>query len=197
MCIADKPGFCLLCMHHVPIPGTSRDITFEGPGADIGKTQSFRFDSTQSQEVMILLNSWLTMAFQEFIQINSQLDMTFLNLTQIDSRLKRIPRYSFRSTHGSSGFPGNQIKLLMTQDASPRFDSNPLMTQSKNIWFRVDSLFDSESYLCLARCRISFEIGLVWFFVPFSFFSIVHLFSKRDKSLHRTRIIYDLVLGLW
>ena len=67
------------------------------------------------------------------------------------------------ATHDSSGSPGIdsyrlmaraaflEIKSnwLLTQNASPLFDSNRLMTQARNIWFWVNSWFDSEPYTCL------------------------------------------------
>ena len=67
------------------------------------------------------------------------------------------------STHDSSGSPGIDSDRLMIQAAfqgidsesthdssgSPDIDSNRLMSQAKNIWFWVDSWFNSESYPCL------------------------------------------------
>ena len=75
------------------------------------------------------------------------------------------------STHHSSRSPGIDSDRLITQVAfqgidsepthdssgSPRIDSNRLVTQRKNVWFWVDSWFNSESYPCLAsrmyRCE--------------------------------------------
>ena len=84
----------------------------------------FLFDSTQSQKFLIGLNSWLTMALQEWIQISSWLKMDFWNLIQIDSRLKKLPE-CFNSYQ------------LMTHNAFQNFGLNQLMTLN-TIW-NIDS----------------------------------------------------------
>ena len=53
--------------------------------ADMGNTQIVRFDSTQSQKVLIATQLMTHNGFQELIQINSRLEMIFWNLIQIDS----------------------------------------------------------------------------------------------------------------
>ena len=60
--------------------------------ADMGMTQFFRFESTQSRKVLILTQLMTHNGFQELIQINSRLEMVFWNLIQIDSRLKWLSR---------------------------------------------------------------------------------------------------------
>ena len=89
------------------------------------------FYSTQSQKVLIRLNSWLTMASQELIQISCPLKMDFWNLIPIDSRLKML----------QEDFDSNQItsqkisRILIRIDSWLKtiwnIDSNQVMTQ----WF--------------------------------------------------------------
>ena len=78
----------------------------------------FLSDSTQSQKVLIRINSWLILALQELIQISSRVKMDFFNLIQIDSRLKKLlegliqinsrlrkfPEFWFKSTHDSKRY---------------------------------------------------------------------------------------------
>ena len=72
----------------------------------------FLFDLTKSQKVLIRLNSWHTMALQEWFQISSRLKMDFWNVIQIDSLLKKLPEY---------------------------FDSNQLKTKKSRILIQIDS----------------------------------------------------------
>ena len=51
-------------------------------------TTHFLFNATQSLNVAIRLNSWLTMALQDLIQVSTRLKMVFRKLIQMNSRLK-------------------------------------------------------------------------------------------------------------
>ena len=53
--------------------------------ADMGYDSFFRFDSSQSQKVLIVAQLMTHNGFQKWIQINSRLKMVLWNLIQIDS----------------------------------------------------------------------------------------------------------------
>ena len=111
----------MICIIYYAIHEAKRGYPFDVGTflADMGTTH-FLFDLTQSQKVLIRLNSWLPMALQKLIQISSRLKMDFWSSIQIDSGLKKLPEY----------FDSNQ---LTTQNTFQNCDSNRLMTQ-KTLW---------------------------------------------------------------
>ena len=109
-------------------------------------TQFFLFDSTQSQKVLIWLNSWLSMALQELIQINSWLKTDFQNWIQ-----------NFKLTYYSKSFQNFDSNQLMTQKTFQNLDSNQLMTEwCYSFWVLYD-----------LRGAFNFTVDLVWPFVGF------------------------------
>ena len=70
--------------------------------------------------------------------------------THDSSRSPDIDLDRLMSREASLGIKSN---WLVTQNASPILDRNRLVTQAKNIWFGVDSWFDSESCLCLESTK--------------------------------------------
>ena len=75
----------------------------------------FLFDSTKSQEALILTQLMNYNGFQELIQIDPRLKMVFWNLIQIDSTQMAFQKFD--------------SNLLMNQKAFQNLDSNQLMTQ--------------------------------------------------------------------
>ena len=97
-----------------------------------GCNSFFLFDSTQSQKVLLRLNSCLTMALQELIQINSS---TLQELIQITSRLKMIFFIKFDSNR------------LTTQYFPEYFYSNQLTTLKNFREFLFKSTHDPKNLL--------------------------------------------------
>ena len=76
-------------------------------------------------------------------------DSSSISETETELMTSGFAGIDSESIHDSSRFPGNDSARLMAQNVFPIFDSNQLMTQAKNIWYWVDSWFNSESYPCL------------------------------------------------
>ena len=79
-----------------------------------------------------------------FFGISTQVLTSYDFFLALDS--SAFPRNWFESAHDSCGFPRHWFRSTHDSKCLPIFNSNLLITQVKNIWFRVDSLFDSESY---------------------------------------------------
>ena len=90
----------------------------------------------QYLEVLNRFNSWLKRLSRNWLRINPWLKFIPHVLIQIDSWLKVLPPFSI------------QINSW----------------QAKSIWFWVDSLFDSESYPCLAVKVVKFCVDVCYYF---------------------------------
>ena len=93
--------------------GTSHLIFFRYSFQQTTERLIFLFDSTQSQKILIRLNS----THNGFTRIDSNQLTTqnFWNLIQIDSQLKIPPGFWFKSTHDSKSFQEFWVNRLVTQ----------------------------------------------------------------------------------
>ena len=96
------------------------------------------FDSTQSQKVLIRLNSWLTMALEKLIEISSRLKMDFWNLIEIESRLKSFKNTLIQVNSRLKKLSGIliQIDSLLKNYLEYWFESSRDSTIRINCWFR-------------------------------------------------------------
>ena len=130
------------------------------------KNQEYWFES--SHDCTIRINCWFHwpfLGFHNFVDLfwvftifrdifwafdsgalirTNSCDSSSMSKTWIDSThdSSGFPGTDSESTDDSSGFPRYWLDWLMTQNASSFFDSNQLMTQTKIIWFWVDSWSD-------------------------------------------------------
>ena len=120
-----------------------------------------------SNQLLISLTFWFFSISLKFVDLfwtdakcqvpwfESAHDSSSISKTWIDSTHDStgFPGIDSESTHDSSGFPRYWFRLTHDSKCFPIFYSNQLMTQAKNIWLRVDSWFDSESYPCLPMAQ--------------------------------------------
>ena len=123
---------------------------------DMGTTH-FLFDSTQSQKVFILLNSWLTMALQDLIQISS--------------RLKLISKIWFNSTHDSKSFQNIFIQINLRLKNFPEFwfESTHDSKNSK-ILIRIKSWLNDSNHLLISLTFFGLSVNFVDLFWGFTKF---------------------------
>ena len=122
----------------------------------MGTTQFFsRFNSVS--EVVIRLNSWLTMDLQELTQISSRLKIDFWNVIQIDSRLKKSGIFWFKLSHDSKQNSRNFVQI----DSWPK----------KTIW-NIDGI---KSWLNDSNQLL---ISLTFFGLSYKFISPFWSFTK-------------------
>ena len=86
-----------------------------------GYDSFFRFDSTQSQKVLIPTQLMTHNGFQELIQINSRLEMVFWKSIQMTHDSNGFPEFRFQSTHDSKTFPGFWFKSTHKSKGFPEF----------------------------------------------------------------------------
>ena len=135
-------------------PAIPLGVTFFGLSTQVSSPSApitfFGFLLQCLPEKLIRINLWLKHYLGDLNWFNSWPNQLSRELTQNQLTTQAdSPGIDSDRLMAQAASLGIKSNWLMAKNASPLFDPNRLMTEAKNIWFRVDSWFDSESYPCL------------------------------------------------
>ena len=128
---------------HLPLDFTSYDLFVLSTQLSLLGVTFFGLPTQVSSRQLIGINSWLKQYFGELNRFNSWLKWLSRELTQNQLWTQADPHYWFRSTHDSSGFPENWLRINSWLKQIPRYWLKSIHDSSKK-----------QQQLILSRLRI-------------------------------------------